>query len=380
MARYAGSCNFLLPEMADMQPKKVFLAPPGLADPPSFIAPPGFGSPPGFHASCLTVPDLPASPGVDVLLDANANPFSPANLENQLPMRVGEYERLQWHACTLADQASWDELYENCTAAVLSYDECNMIGQTMSLCAATRCSAKSDVSEETDSTVDTVHIADQEQMVHEVIIDSFSKALLAGGEEQQNAIDCIIDQLQIMCRTQQGSLLVQSALVLATDSQLEALSVKLSLFSIDACKSPHGNHVVQKCIDVLGHKKAQIIIDALHGKAVALARDRFGCRIMQHLVEVCPEEQVSDLIDDLMKDAARLCRHPFANYVMQSVVKNGTPVRVAQVADVLSTDAPGFSRHRFAKHVFLLAVEHGEPADQTRLMVASKRPIDFFTK
>lgn len=297
-------------------------------------------------------------------------------------MHMSEYPRINWiHSWALAEQESWDNLYETCTAAVLGCKKDNMHEQSESLRSRNNsCSPTSDVSEDTDSTADTLHAAEHDLMVHQAIIDSFSKALLAGGEEQQNALDCIIEQLQTLCRTQEGSLLVQSAFAFATGSQLDALSAKLGSFVIDACKSPHGNHVVQKYIDVLGHEKAQFIVDALQSKAVALARDRFGCRIMQHLVDVCPAEQVSALIDEMMKDATRLCRHPFANYVMQSVVKVGTPARRAEMAHVLFTDAPGFARHRFAKHVFQLAVVHGEPADQTRLMVASKRPMDFFTQ
>lgn len=298
---------------------------------------------------------------------------------SQYQDRMSQYQEINWgHSWALADQDSWDELYETCTAAVLGREKTHE--HSMSLCRPSSCRANSDVSEETDSTVDTLHVAEHNVTVQEAIIGSFSKALLAGGEEQQNALDCILEHLPTMCKTQQGSLLVQSALALATDSYLDALSAKLDSFLIDACKSPHGNHVIQKWIDALGHKKAQFIIDALQGKAVALARDRFGCRIMQHLVDVCSEEQVSTLTDEMMKDATRLCRHPFANYVMQSVVKVGTPARRAQVADVLLTDAPGFSRHRFAKHVFQLAVVHGQPSDQTRLVEASKRPIDFFFK
>jgi hypothetical protein len=281
---------------------------------------------------------------------------------DNLKKPVSEYQSIHWtYPWALTDQDAWDTLYAVCTETALD-----------------RCRAKSDESEETASTVDTLQDAEHETMVSEIVIDSLSHALKAGGEEQQNALKCIIEQMQSMCASQQGSLLVQSALAVATGTHLDALSAKLATFLIDACKSPHGNHVVQKCIDALGHNKARFIVDALQGKAVAMARDRFGCRIMQHLVDVCPWEQVSALIDEMMKDATRLCRHPFANYVMQSVVKTGTVARRAEMAEVLLLDAPGFSRHRFAKHVFQLAVLHGAPADQTRLMVASKRPMDFF--
>merc|ERR1712224_941217 len=118
----------------------------------------------------------------------------------------------------------------------------------MGVCTETaldRGRVKSDESEETASTVDTLQDAEHETMVNEVIIDSLSHSLKVGGE-QQHAFKCITEQMQIMCTSQQGSLLVQSALAVATDQQLDALSAKLDSFLIEACKSPHGNHVVQK--------------------------------------------------------------------------------------------------------------------------------------
>lgn len=296
-----------------------------------------------------------------------------------MSMPTSEFQEITWaHPWALAEQESWDNLYETCTAAALGYEKDIAYCKSTLLVCTDRCRTKSDVSEETASTVETLQARDDEMMANEVVIDSFSQALSSGDEEQQNALDGIIEHMQMMCGTQQGSLLVQSALAVATGKHIEALTAKLSSFLIDACKSPHGNHVVQKCLEVLGHENAQFIVDAVRNNAVALARHRFGCRIMQHLVDVCPVEQVSALIDEMMQDAARLCRHPFANYVMQSVVKTATAMRCHEMADVLFADAPGFARHRFAKHVFQLTVLHGDPSDQTRLVAASKRPMDFF--
>lgn len=300
-------------------------------------------------------------------------------------------------------------LYDVCTSAALRREEFALQGRMTARSCMRSCSPASDMSEETDSTADTSNVAETDSAadlssvveidiletdsttdalnvverdvpVHDDAVASLSKALLASAVEQQRAIDCIVEQLQTMCATKQGSLLAQSALALATSSQLEALAASLDCFLIDACKSRHGHHVVQKFVSAAGGgEQTQCIVEALRGRAVALARDRFGCRIVQHLIEVCPAEQVSALIDEMMIDAARLCRHPFANYVMQSVIKAGTPDRRAQMDDIIFANALDFSRHRCAKHVFQLAVLYAEPFNRSRLMRASNRPADVFT-
>jgi len=235
------------------------------------------------------------------------------------------------------------------------------------------------VSEETDSTVDTSLGGEHEVIGIEDSIDSLSHALLADGDEQDRAYYIVVDQLRTMCQTREGSLLAQSAVAVATGSRADVLLTKLCSFLSEACRSPHGNHVVLACIGSLG-ERAHVIVDALSGKAVQVARDRFGCRIAQHLVELCPAGHVAAFVDELMTDAVRLCRHPFGNYVMQAVVKFGTAARRSEVANVLLGDAPELSKQRFAKHVFSLAVVHCELSDQARLLLASRRPMAYFVK
>lgn len=334
------------------EPAKIILAPPGLRPLPCL-------------ASELSRSGLQAPPGLNT--GAEGCQYAVAGMDAGYHMSLHGFEAQKQGLANdweLAEYDFWDNLYETCTQAALWP---HTKATTQTACAT----ARSEVSEETVSTVDTLPVFEDDGSQEIALL---TKALQGGPAEQEYAFDCIIEQMQSLCKTQQGSLLAQSALVLATGSRLDALLVKLSGFVFEACKSPHGNHVIQKCIDVFGHGKSQFIVDGLAGKAVPAARDRFGCRIMEHLVDNCPQEQISGLLDELLMDAKRLCRHPFGNYVMQSVVKCGTRARRAEVAELLIADAVPLARHRFATHVFQLAIAHCEPADGTRLVQASKRP------
>jgi len=338
MALFTSQFAGLNEHQIDMMPQKVLLAPPGLG-------------PPGFHSMQPTA----APPGLSAPVDM----FVDASVESN---HDGSWD---------AEMHLWNNIYAATTHAALH--DLPRPGKEM-----IRSGSFSD-SDETASTVDTLpgH-SNCPATVQGKVVDLLSAALYSGDQEQAHALNCITEQLQTLCKTQQGSLLVQSALEVATGTHLDALLEQLNGIVIEACKSPHGNHVIKKCIDVFGCEKIQFIVDALTTKSVAMARDRFGCRIVQHLVDVCPHKQIAGLIDGLMNDAARLCRHPFANYVMQSVVKHGTHSHHAQVAAAILLDAPEFSRHRFAKHVLRLLVEHCEDTDKARLILASKRPAEFF--
>lgn len=231
-------------------------------------------------------------------------------------------------------------------------------------CSLQKCGPPSE-SEETASTADSSN-ADSEQAGAE---HGFL-ALYGDDEERSFVLGSIITQLQVMIKTQHGSRLVQAALEIAEGEELKALLAEVEGVVVEACKSPHGNHVVTKCLDI-DLSQARRFISQMKGKGVALTRDRFGCRIVQHMIEKCPLEDTTSLIDEVLSDAPRLVRHPFGNFVMQSIVKHGLPIHSARMVDVLMTDAPSFSKHRFAKHIVRLAVVHAEPAEGARLLHAT---------
>lgn len=376
MPHFVEGHGFHLATFQDsLQPRKVFLPPPGLGAVPGVADAPGFGFPNLTGRVCSAPPGFHSPAAVDV------NNFASVDLGYLSSMHLIESQHLSlMHSWTLADQDSWDKLYETCTAAALGRVDTLDQGQIDPLCRMKTCGSRSDVSEETDSTADTSLGGEHEIIVVGDSIDSLSHALLTDGDEQDRAFYSVVDQLRNMCQTRDGSVLAQSAVAVATGTRADVLLTKLCSFLPEACRSPHGNHVVLACIRVLGSEKAHVLVDALSGKAVQMARDRFGCRIAQHLVEVCPAEHVAAFVDELMTDAERMCRHPFGNYVMQAVVKFGTAARCSEVANVLLGDAPELSKQRFAKHVFSLAVVHCEPSDQTRLLAASRRSIAYFVK
>merc|ERR1719161_141837 len=103
-------------------------------------------------------------------------------------------------------------------------------------------------------------------------------------------------------------------------------------------ESPHGNHVLQKVIEVNPPHSMQFVLDELAqypGGWVKLAQHRFGCRVMERILEHCPEEMTASLIIPVILDAHVLCQHPYGNYVVQHVLEYGSPANRVQVARIL---------------------------------------------
>jgi pumilio RNA-binding family len=105
---------------------------------------------------------------------------------------------------------------------------------------------------------------------------------------------------------------VQKAFEVAeTAAEREALAKPLQGHVVEAAISPHANHVLQKCIEVLPANQVQFVLQEMKGNAVAAARHRYGCRVLERLIEHCPWTQTADLVEEVLDNASQLCRHTF---------------------------------------------------------------------
>jgi pumilio RNA-binding family len=53
-----------------------------------------------------------------------------------------------------------------------------------------------------------------------------------------------------------------------------------------------GNHVIQKCIELVKAQHIQFIVDDFKGQMFNLATHPYGCRVIQRLLEHCQEDQL----------------------------------------------------------------------------------------
>jgi len=119
--------------------------------------------------------------------------------------------------------------------------------------------------------------------------------------------------------------------------------------------SPHGNHVLQKCIEVMPPCSVRFILDELvyyQGGWGAVAKHRFGCRVVERLLEHCPEEMTSPLLAAVIPDTCVMCRHSYGNYVVQHILEYSSQAhQKAVITELAKGDVAALTQHRIASNV-----------------------------
>lgn len=95
---------------------------------------------------------------------------------------------------------------------------------------------------------------------------------------------------------------------------------------------PNGNHVIQRCIQVMSafakasaedgnpdlaqslSDQLQFIIDDIVANVEKLSSHRYGCRVVQRAIEHCVEEQKDAVLDALIVHHKKLLIHQYGNY------------------------------------------------------------------
>jgi len=169
-----------------------------------------------------------------------------------------------------------------------------------------------------------------------------------------------------------GCRVVQAAVEVAGGDHRHYMTRQMHGHVVELLDSPHGNHVLQKCIEVLPPDTIQFVVDELcafpdHG--LAIAKHRFGCRILERLMEHCPADQTRVLVEDVIANAYVLCRHPFGNYVVQHILEYGTQAqRSVVIGALLQGGVMQLAMHRVASNVIERALGQCNSEDR-RLLV-----------
>jgi pumilio RNA-binding family len=80
----------------------------------------------------------------------------------------------------------------------------------------------------------------------------------------------------------------------------------------------NGNHVIQKCIEVLGSEELQFVIDAFVGQVKELSTHPYGCRVIQRILEHCCDTQKFGILDEILVNIDGLIQDQYGNYVVQA--------------------------------------------------------------
>jgi hypothetical protein len=147
-----------------------------------------------------------------------------------------------------------------------------------------------------------------------------------------------------LAKDARGCRFIQQALDDATsDSARSQIASQLRSHVWEAIRSPHANHVIQKCISILRPCDSQFIVDEIlqrgPGAAIEAAEHKYGCRILQRLLEHFPSDRLQNLIDDILAEAVNLCKHGYGSFFMQHLCEYGDEKHVSELLQVLTNHA-----------------------------------------
>eukprot|EP00434_Breviolum_minutum_P027163 symbB.v1.2.024025.t2/scaffold2204.1/size85845/3 len=134
--------------------------------------------------------------------------------------------------------------------------------------------------------------------------------------------------------------------------------------------SLHGNHVLQRAIEVLPASKTHFIAEELNPRANEVARNVFGCRIFCRLLEQSATyDATQELIGKVLKDAEDLVQHQFGRFVAQAILEHGLDQQRHTLALALRNRGMNMAQHRNASHVIEKALIYCSAIDRRALAI-----------
>ncbi|CAD8070075.1 unnamed protein product [Paramecium primaurelia] len=121
----------------------------------------------------------------------------------------------------------------------------------------------------------------------------------------------------------------------------------------------HGNHVVQKLIQLMDSDISLWVLDGIEGQVNKLVINSFGCRIIQKAVSISsnhPERQMKILIE-IMNLAYELCISQYGNYIIQQLLKDGPFIIKNQIQQIIMEKLEEYSLNKFGSNVVDCAIK-----------------------
>jgi len=150
--------------------------------------------------------------------------------------------------------------------------------------------------------------------------------------------------------------------------QVERLIQEIKGNVLKCVKDQNGNHVVQKCIEMVSAPVIQFIVDSFRGQVYSLAIHPYGCRVIQRILEHCEAAQTDPIMDELLECTCSLVQDQYGNYVIQHVLEQGRPQDKSVIISKLQGKVIPMSQHKFASNVVEKCVEYGN-REERRIII-----------
>ncbi|CAK9052931.1 Pumilio homolog 5 (APUM-5) (AtPUM5), partial [Durusdinium trenchii] len=188
-----------------------------------------------------------------------------------------------------------------------------------------------------------------------------------GSEAQEGFAQIKGNMVHLAMECEVSSRAVQMALQVANPKMAADLAMEFKGHIYEVSTSLHGNHVLQRIIEILPSSKTQFIAEAITPRADEVARNVFGCRIFCRLLEQGNEEATWELIQKVLGRAEDLVQHQFGRFVAQAILEHGTEQHRHVLAVAVGPRVRSLAQHRNASHIVEKALIYCQPEQRQYL-------------
>jgi pumilio RNA-binding family len=188
---------------------------------------------------------------------------------------------------------------------------------------------------------------------------------------------------------------VQKALERLDESDLPKLLGEFHNNVLALIHDQNGNHVIQKCIEVMSQKakagwetndeakamffseQIDFIVDDVLANVASLSCHPYGCRVLQRILEYCPEPKKSMTLDEISLCHRTLLDDQYGNYVIQHVLQFGrVEDRDLVLEMVVENGLLKLSRQKFASNVVEKLLKYGNAEQRKAVVREMLRVVD----
>jgi len=130
----------------------------------------------------------------------------------------------------------------------------------------------------------------------------------------------------------------------------------------------HGNHVIQKCIELLPEHALLLFLSAVEADIGRMAVHKYGCRIIQRLLEHCQTNLLSTMLERILEQVKMLAQDPYGNYVLRHLLEFGGLEEKRRILHAVAADFEHLAVNKHASTVvercFVVAAEHGQALEE----------------
>jgi hypothetical protein len=235
--------------------------------------------------------------------------------------------------------------------------------------------------EERDSFVTTALLDTLAPHLVELMVDPFGNYLCQKLIEvsEPSHIAVILDfcghSLADLSLDPHGTRAVQKLVEVAGNSHFQGkLIAALQMYVAELVKDINGNHVIQRCLHVMGAPSNQFIYDAAYLNLVEISTHRHGCCVLQRCIDAADDLQRRTLVGCIVDNAVALVQDAFGNYVVQYVLDLNLGETNAQLGKTFIEHMFDLSRQKFSSNVIEKCLQQNSAAMQLQMIEAIGNP------